>query len=242
MSGKRTNVDPAAGGRGSDQTSATVKAFLRANPDFLLKNPELLEVLTPPPRHTGGNVTDLGGFMVERLQDQVGELREREAGLLETVRSNQSVQACVHRATLTMLDAMSFEHLIHIVTRDLSDVLDVDVVTMCVEANGEGPRRVPTGGVFVLEAGTIDRLIEPREQLYLGAPFPGQDAIFGPAAGIVRSMALVRMAASPHSPAGLLALGSRDAGKFQPGQSRELLVYLARFLERLLRAWLDLPT
>lgn len=242
MTGKRTSLDQDAGRRGSDPTASAVKAFLRANPDFLLKHPELLEILTPPRRHTGGNVTDLGGFMVGRLQDQIADLRQREASLLETARSNQSAQARVHRATLALLEAMSFEHLIHIVTRDLSDVLDVDVITLCVEANGDGPKRAPTGGVFVLEAGTIDRLLEPGQPLYLGTPFPGQDAVFGPAAGIVRSMALVRLSASPHAPAGLLALGARDANKFQPGQGKELLVYLARFLERLLRAWLDLPT
>jgi len=243
MSGNSPSTGAAAGRRTSDPTAAAVRAFLRANPDFLLKHPDLLEVLTPPPRHSGGNVTDLGGFMVGRLQGEVERLREREASLLETARTNQAVQGRVHRATLSMLDAMSFEHLIHIVTRDLSDVLDVDAITLCVEAsNGDEPKRVPTGGVFVLEAGAIDHFIEPGQSIYLGPSFPGHDAVFGPAAGIVHSMALVRLAASPHSPVGLLALGSRDAKAFEAGQGKDLLIYLARFLERLLRAWLDLPS
>ena len=58
----------------------------------------------------------------------------------------------------------------------------------------------------------------------------------------MRSQALVRLTASPCTPAGLMALGSRDGRKFQPGQATELLDFLGRFLERLFRAWLDLPT
>ncbi len=57
----------------------------------------------------------------------------------------------------------------------------------------------------------------------------------------VRSMALIRMSASSRSPVGLMALGARDGGKFESGQASELLTFQARFLERLLRAWLDLP-
>ncbi|HZD25231.1 MAG TPA: DUF484 family protein, partial [Alphaproteobacteria bacterium] len=79
------------------------------------------------------------------------------------------------------------------------------------------------------------------QQVRLGAAFPGQEGVFGPAAGLVRSMALVRLSTSPRSPVGLMALGSRDAAKFQSGQGTELLAFLGRFLERLLRAWLDLP-
>ena len=57
----------------------------------------------------------------------------------------------------------------------------------------------------------------------------------------MKSQALARLHASRRSPAGLLALGSRDPEKFHSGQASELLTFLARTLERLIRGWLHLP-
>jgi len=69
----------------------------------------------------------------------------------------------------------------------------------------------------------------------------GDPLVFGPGANLVRSQALIRLAPSKGSPPGLLALGSRDEKKFHPGQGSELLQFLCRLLERLIRTWLDLP-
>ena len=68
---------------------------------------------------------------------------------------------------------------------------------------------------------------------------PADPEVFGPAAGLVRSQALARIRAGKRTPEGLLALGSRDAAKFQSGQGTELLVFLAALLERLIRGWLE---
>lgn len=224
--------------------AAAVRAFLKSHPDFLVDNPDLLEVLTPPAQHNGGNVTDLGHFMARRLQEQIARLKLEQRELISTGRANQTAQDQVHRAVMVMLDATSFEHLVHIVTRDLADVLDVDVVTLCAEAhNGSAtPGRAPTGGVFVLEPGTIDALVGPGSRARLGSDLPADPAIFGPAAGLVRSQALIRLSASRRAPAGLLAIGSRDDDKFDASHGTELLDFLARVLERLFRAWLDLPS
>ena len=122
-------------------------------------------------------------------------------------------------------------------------MLDVDVVTLCAEARQGSalPGQAPTSGVFVLEPGSIDMLVGPGSRVRLGADMPPDPGVFGPAAGLVRSQALVRLSASRRAPAGLLAIGSRKADKFDAGHGTELLDFLARVLERLFRAWLDLP-
>ncbi|MDP6342143.1 MAG: DUF484 family protein, partial [Alphaproteobacteria bacterium] len=91
------------------------------------------------------------------------------------------------------------------------------------------------------EAGAVDALMGEGTAVHLDGDSAGDRRVFGPAAGLVRSQALVRLSASPGAPPGLLALGSRDGARFQPGQGTELLGFLARLLERLLQAWLDLP-
>jgi len=64
--------------------------------------------------------------------------------------------------------------------------------------------------------------------------------VFGPAAGLVRSDALIRLSVGQNVPLGLLVFGTRHPGYFNAGQGTELLVFLARVLEHCLRQWLGL--
>jgi len=65
----------------------------------------------------------------------------------------------------------------------------------------------------------------------LAADRAGSIEIFDSAADLVRSYALVRLNIGSETPPALLALGSRNPTKFNPGQATELLVFLARSLE-----------
>src|SRR5512135_961283 len=47
---------------------ARVAAFLRKNPDFLLRHPDLIATLTPPAKQTGDNVEDFQNFLIARLR------------------------------------------------------------------------------------------------------------------------------------------------------------------------------
>lgn len=222
--------------------ASQVKAYLRAHPEFLLDHPDAIESLAPPGRNDGDNVHDLQQFMLRRLNGEVGRLKAQQRKLLEAGRANQAVQAQVHNAALAIVEARSFEHLIHIVTTDLAQILDVDVVTICVEASPEKtPGRVRTAGVYVLEAHGVDSRIGQGREVMLANDVPADPVVFGPGAGLVRSQALARLHCSRRSPAGLLALGARDAHKFHPDQGTEMLLFLAGLLGRTIRGWLSLP-
>ena len=221
---------------------AAVRAFLEANPDFLAEHPQLFEKLVPPAAHAEANVHDLRQFMLRRLQGEVDRLKTDRRTLIAAARANQATQARVHRAVLQILEATTFEHLIHIVTTDLAQVFDVDAVTLSVEAAEEpAPRRPRTQGVYVLEPGTVDDLLGADGEVLLLSATRGGTVVFGPAVHLVQSQALVRMRASSRTPDGLLALGSREPDQFQPGQGTELLQFFARTLARQIRGWLNLP-
>lgn len=222
-------------------TADEVEAYLRANPGFFDDRPAVLAHVTAPTRQDGENVLDMQQFMLRRLQDEVQRLAGYQRELLAATRANQKAQGQINRAVMAMLEATGFEHLIHIVTHDLPPILDVDAVTLCMEASDElSVRRPRTGGVFVLEPGSVRLLLEGAEVRLL-PQVRGDPAVFGPAAGLVQSQALVRLQTSSRTPVGILALGSRDAERFDTGQATELLSFLARVLERLFRGWLDLP-
>jgi uncharacterized protein YigA (DUF484 family) len=248
--GAKTVGQAASGSKQTPELAATdIAAYLRRHPDFLVSRPDLVAVLTPPARDLGDGVVDLQHFMLERLRTDVARLKLVQRKLIATSRSNLQNQGRVHAAVLAMLGATTFEHLITVVTEELSLLLDIDAIGLCVEAaQGKAARLSAVGGpglaagVQVLEAGSVDELIGPGHDVLLRSDVVGDPALFGPAAaGLVRSDALVRLRVSSAAPIGLLALGARKPGVFHPGQGTELLAFLAQVIEHSIRAWLDLP-
>lgn len=248
MSKKGPAAEPGTDGKasanaavGAAPSAEQVAAFLRAHPDFLIEHPDLMDVLTPPSRAAGGSVVDMQHFMLDRLRSENQRLRDQQAGLIATARDNQSTQSRVHTAVLQIVAASSFEGLIQTLTVDLPILLGIDVVTICIEAGDVSIPQAYAKGVRAIPAGTTDRKIGPARDVLLAGDVEGDPVIFGSAAGLVGSMALARLNVSPHSPVGLIALGTREKDGFQHGQGTELLTFLARTIEITIRQWLDLP-
>lgn len=221
-------------------TADEVAAYLRDHPNFLHSHPELLAVLTPPQHHNGRDVVDMQNYMIERLQGKVGRLDGDRADLVALYRRSESARARVHEAILDVLNARSFEQFIAAITSDLAIKLDIDVVRLAVEnenASGAHTR----AGVRLLPAGTVDRLLGDNRQSLLRPSVAAEPEIYGAAAALVKSDVLTRLTISPMAPTGLLALGSREIGRFAPNRDGELLGFLAKVLESTARAWLDLP-
>jgi uncharacterized protein YigA (DUF484 family) len=240
---KHLKDDGTGDGKGTPLSDEEVIAFLEANPDFLQRNPKLVRRLAPPSRfeeqEEGAEVVDMQGFMVSRLQADLAKVRDSQDELIQSARSNLSSQNQIHEAVLAVLEARDLEEFVHIVTRDLPMVLDVDALTLCAEASGGfEPKQ---GGLFVLPKGGVDDVLGEERKVLLRENSEGNEKIFGPAAALVRSDALVRLTLSGTAPPALVALGSREAGRFHPGQGTELLSFLATVLEKCLARWLDLP-
>ena len=161
---------------------------------------------------------------------------------MSNARANQSIQARVHDATLSLLRASSFETMIQTVTADLAVLLDVDTVTIGVESGDVPIPKAYAAGIRALPQGSVDAMLGEGRDVLLADDINGDPRLFGAAAGLVRSQALARLRASSHAPVGLLALGSRKPNGFGPGQGTELLGFLARALETMIRQWLHLPS
>jgi uncharacterized protein YigA (DUF484 family) len=220
---------------------AAVVAFLSQQPEFLQRHPDLLQALAPPARF-GKGVVDINQFQSRRLQDETTELRQQNRDLLIAARASQQTKAQIHDAALAILQARDFQHFVRIITSELSELLDVEVVTIGVEGGEEWQvGRVNDYGVFLLAEGDVDALLEPGQTVTLLSARPENRDLFGAAATLVHSQALVRLQAANNAPQGLLALGARNSKKFQPGQATDLLSFLGRVIESQLRAWLELP-
>ncbi|MGC2203307.1 MAG: DUF484 family protein [Stellaceae bacterium] len=225
--------------RPSEISHREVLAYLRDHPGFLDRHPDVLRLLRAPARQIGDGVLDFQQFMLERLRHDLVSLQEERKNLIATSRGNLTSQGRVHKGVLAMLRAPSFEHLLQIVTTDLAVLIDVDVITLCVESTASPTVRLPLHGIHLLRSGTVDKLLGAERDVLLCTNTQGDPALFGEAAGLVRSQALLRLSFSRSAPVGLMCIGARTADTFQPGLGTELLAFLARALEISIAQWLE---
>ena len=220
-------------------TGSEVADYLRRHPDFLVEHPDLVRLLTPPAHDRGEGVVDMQRYMLERLRGELGKLQESQNDLVATARENLSIQSRIHTAILALLGATTLEHLIEVITTDLAVHLEVDAVVLGFEALDRVAPGQQARGLRLFPRGRIDRLLSGAREVLLLADTPGDSELFGSAATLVRSQALLRMQLRRDAPLGVLAFGARDPQKFHPGQGSELLTFLGRVVELSIRAWLE---
>ena len=212
-------------------TADDVVAYLKAHPAFFADHAELAEELALVPRVQGPGVIDMQQAILKRLRTEI----------IANSKQNQIVQNRIQAAVISIIQATTFEKMIHVVTHELPELLDVDFITLAIEANADAPKRVPVRGVYVLAPGAIDAAIGPEKHARLRSSIIGEDAFFGEVSRFVKSDVLMRLKVSTDSPDGVMCFGSREAEAFGPEMSTELLFFLAKVLENTIRAWLDLP-
>ncbi|MFB3102224.1 MAG: DUF484 family protein [Alphaproteobacteria bacterium] len=226
-------------------TAKQVSAYLRAHPDFLRRHPSLLTIMEAPVREFadsdpgGSDVVDLQHAMVGRLRTELVRSVKQHGELIDAGRNNQRSQARIHETVLRLLSARSLDHLLELMTTDLVGLLDIDAVALCLETGSVAP--ATSHGIRILPDGTIAKVIGSERDVTLRDNVSGDRRIFGEAAGLVRSDALLRLVVRENGPPALLALGSREPRRFHPGQGSELLAFLAHVMEHSICTWLDLP-
>jgi uncharacterized protein YigA (DUF484 family) len=228
--------------RAAQVTAAQVVEYLEQNPDFLSSNLQALGQQTLPERKLGDGIVDFQLAMISHLRADVAGHTDRQRELLDTSRFNLSIQARTHECVLGLLDARSFEKVIETVATDFTVLLDLDVVTLCVESEQDAWSGGAAGqGLRMISPGTVEEVFGAGEEIILRCGVEGHGEAFGEAASLVRSEALVRLQISSSMSPALLAFGSRDPEKFNPGQATELIGFLAAVLESVIRGWLTLP-
>ncbi|HLU92125.1 MAG TPA: DUF484 family protein [Pedomonas sp.] len=184
------------------------------------------------------NIIDFQIEAMSRMRAQVDALGEAHAALLQFARGHGDSQARIHAAALAAMDAGSPEHLIHVITQDWVDILGVDAVAVALETSPEAVRLAPPGLQFIgpgqlgawLDGGSA---VSARD-VEFGLP------LFGPASGLIKSQALVRLPMHSRWPRGMLALGSRNPQAFNGLGHVELLSFLGAVCARCLNHWLSL--
>lgn len=228
-------TDMAADAEPAEISDEALRAAIRARPNLVLDDLELMRDLIRTRRPTGRNVRDLYGVLLTQLETQLEDLTGAHEQVIDAAYANMMSMAQTRHAALRILEAQSLEELAQIVTREAPAMLDLDVARLCIE----GPADALPRTVIPLAPGLVDA--------YCGAEeFAGTDdaavmrrvsadseLIFGDSARIVESEGLTPLDFGADLPRGLLAFGADDPEAFRPDHGADNLAFLGRVVERI---------
>jgi uncharacterized protein YigA (DUF484 family) len=213
-------------------------------PDVILEDPDVMRALIAANDRTmGGNIVDLRGVAMERLEARLQRLEETHRSVIAAAYENLAGMTQVHRAILAFLEPLTFEEFLSAIDTDLPEVLRVPRVRLVLESHeadeagfgnlGPALRVVPPGFVaeYMGQGRPIRRVTLRRADRH--APL-----VYGADATWVRSEACLFLDFGDGRLPGMLAFGSDDGLHFSPAQGTDLLDFMGGVFERAMRRWL----
>ena len=206
-----------------------VRAILKAEPDRLRDDPELLAELGL--RIHAANIVDFVPPALARRARMTAQVDAARKELETIARSNFAAQAQTHATVVDLLGARNQADLARRVDETARLRFDLAAGVIALET----PGRTPAGWRMIPE-GMADALLGPEGLASMGPPLYG-DLLFGEASDQVRSVALIRLAMWEPARQGVLAFGSADPEGFTGDMGTELVSFLARVVERTAERW-----
>lgn len=206
-----------------DATQArVVAAYLKRHPEFLSEYPDLAAKLTMPREQ--GAVSSLAVYQLQSLRDKNAELERRLAELIEIAAENEKLMERVHALTVALLRANTME----VTARSVVAKLSADFHTEHVRLVLFGDEPHLPRATWLQQVAGPEALPEFVEFLNQNEPVSGRlsaeklGRLFGVVATEIRSVAMMRL-----GDAGMLAIGSHDPDRFQPGMGTLFLKMIA---------------
>ena len=173
---------------------------------------------------------------VATLRDRLGAAESAREDLIAFARGHSGATAAIHAAVLALIEADSLDALFDVVRRDWPRLLGLDHAALALVVDGKG-FRVEAGHVGTVEPRIVDRAISQIELVTMRTVACGHP-LFGSAARDIRSEALILLSAEAPLPYGVLLLGQHDAASLDNRHGTQLLGFLGRSLNAMLRRWL----
>ena len=100
-----------------------------AQPDVILDDKDLMHALIAAnERSMGGNIVDLRGLAMERLESRLDRLEDTHRSVIAAAYENLAGTNLVHRAILRMLDPLDFEPFLKELGTEVATILRVDAI------------------------------------------------------------------------------------------------------------------
>jgi len=218
-----------------------------ADPGLVLDDPELMRALVlTSERALGGNVVDLRGMAMERLESRLDRLEETHRAVIAAAYENLASTNQIHRALLRLLDAEKFENFVLTLGGEVAEILRVDSLRLVLESpDGESGSLGALDTVLrVKKPGYVEHYMSsgrpaPSRPIVLRQGVPPSSGPYGEIAADLRSEALMRLDMGKGRLPGMLAMGAEDPHRFKSGQGTDLIAFFTGTFERVLRRWLS---
>jgi uncharacterized protein YigA (DUF484 family) len=232
----------------SPKIEDALREAIISQPDVILDDNDLMQALIAAnEKAMGGNIVDLRGIAMERLETRLDRLEDTHRSVIAAAYENLAGTNQIHRAILRMLDPVEFETFLRDLGGEVAEILRVDAVKLVLESvqNDTDPAVQRLGAVLsVAEPGFIDRYLSQGRggtvrQVTLRSVQDASDHIYGPNAEWIRSEACLKLDFGAGRLPGMLVMGSEDPHMFGPQQGTDLLAFFTGIFERSMRRWLS---
>jgi len=227
----------------SDAPAVELRDRILSSPDVILDDPDVMRALVAANDEAmGGNVIDLRGIAMERLEMRLSRLEDTHKSVIAAAYDNLSGTNQVHRATLAFLEPLTFNTFLEALAGDVADILRVGRVRLVLEADEDMDLGDRSGVLTLAPPGFLDDYVgrgNGPKQVTLRSVRPGSSTVFGEDATWVRSEACLMLHFGEGRHPGCLALASDEPEHFHPSQGTDLLTFMAGVFERAMRRWLD---
>jgi len=225
-----------------------IREAIILQPDVILDDTDVMQALIAAnERAMGGNIVDLRGIAMERLETRLDRLEDTHRSVIAAAYENLAGTNQIHRAILRMLDPVEFETFLRDLGGEVAEILRVDAVKLVLESvqNDTDPTVQRLGDVLsVAETGFIDAYLTQgrggaMRQVTLRSVQNAAEQIYGPNAEWIRSEACLKLDFGAGRLPGMLVLGAEDPHMFGPQQGSDLLSFFTGVFERTMRRWLS---
>tara|TARA_B110000967_G_scaffold199683_1_gene234380 strand:+ start:836 stop:1543 length:708 start_codon:yes stop_codon:yes gene_type:complete len=232
----------------SPKIDDTLREAIISQPNVILDDKDLMQALIATnERAMGGNIVDLRGIAMDRLESRLGRLENTHRSVIAAAYENLAGTNQVHRAILRMLDQMEFEAFLRDLNGAVSEILRVDVTKLVLEtvqADSETTVKRLGEALSVAEPGFIDNYLSNGRggqvrKVTLRQVQNSSEMIYGENAEWIHSEACLKLDFGDGRLPGLLVMGAEDPHMFGPQQGTDLLAFFTGVFERAMRRWLS---
>ncbi|MEL7151773.1 MAG: DUF484 family protein [Pseudomonadota bacterium] len=221
-----------------------IRTRILQQPDVILEDPDVMRALIAAnDRSVGGNVVDLRGVAMDRLEARLQRLEETHRSVIAAAYENLAGMTQVHRAILAFLEPLTFEGFLACLETDVPQILRVGRIRLVLESHeAADPALEKVGGVLtVVRPGFVgDYMSQSRSlnRVVLRRSDGNARLVYGQDADWVQSEACLYLDFGEGRLPGMLAFAADNPAQFSSAQGTDLLDFMGGVFERAMCRWL----
>ena len=213
--------------RKDDNSSAEelVQNFLKKNKNFFIKHPELLKELQFPLKDEGSDkVIDLQVYRYKKINQENIDLQNQMTQILLAGKSHMQSQKRILKSSLKILNSKSLAKVFNVILSDFKLLLGCEYINCFSTNNNIGINEVQKIDTRVAKSYFRDKAMTNLNQNPKGVLlfFPNKSPQ-------IKSYILLKI--NFQEDMFVVAMGSKDINKFNPGQQVDLIEYLIKIIE-----------